>query len=262
MQKIIYVFIALVLFPFITNGQDKDWIIKKDSIFSSSESDHFTLHFVTGHISIEDGEKILSEREIAYKQISDFFEINSNLKVNIFLFENERLKYEMTGHNGYGWGFENNIVEVYNDTIKVDPYHELVHILGYTISEPTALIDEGTAVYLSQKYGNKPFSKLLGYPGKSINEILLLINETERLIDLETLISYNKISEATNVILAYCESASFVEFLIKEFGKRKYLEFYKSLSSSDIVKNALIFQKIYGNEIEQIEKDWIKQINK
>ncbi|MCP4310580.1 MAG: hypothetical protein GY790_04910, partial [Bacteroidetes bacterium] len=173
----ILIIILFIVLPFEINGQEKEWILNKDSIYTSTTSKHFKLYSVHGHISTKIQKKILDERELAYKQISDFLGININIEINIFLFQNGQLKYDVTGHEGYGWGFDNNIVEVYNDSIKVDPYHELVHILGYTLSKPPALIDEGLAVYLSQIYGDKPFSKLLGYPLQSINEILTLLLE-------------------------------------------------------------------------------------
>ena len=249
----------LISYPLIITGQDKDWINNTDSLFTIYRSEHFKLKTIDGHISNDNKEQILIEREIAFKQISDFFRIDPDLEIIIYLFENEQLKYEITGHKGYGWGFNNIIVEVYNDTIKVDPYHELVHVIGYTLSEPPARTSSKTPVQLSQKFGNNPFSKLLGYEGKSINEILLILIQTEEIVSIETLLSYKEIGEANNTIIAYCVSASFVEFLIEQFGNSKFLELYKSLSNPDIVNNELTFQKIYGNEIKQIENEWKKQ---
>ena len=98
----------------------------------------------------------------------------------------------------------------------------MAHVLGYTLNKPPALIDEGTAVYLSQLYGDKAFSRIIGYPTKSV-------------------------------------TASFVEFLIKEFGKQKFLELYKSLSNANSDRNEMIFEKIYRVKFNQIEYEWTKQ---
>ncbi|MBK6282426.1 MAG: hypothetical protein IPF54_06910 [Draconibacterium sp.] len=140
----------------------------------------------------------------------------------------------------------------------MDPYHELVHVIGYILNEPPALIDEGTAVYLSQLYGDKAFSKMIGYPTKSINEILLLHNKKEGLITISTLLSYDEIGNSNKFVLEYCTSASFVDFLIKEFGKQKFLELYKSLSNTNRARNEIIFEKIYRVEFSQIEYEWTK----
>lgn len=253
------ILITLILIPFSGNGQEREWLLNKDSVFTSIASEHFNLYAIYGHLSTKTRLDILNERESAYQKISGFFEIKTNLAINIFLFKNEQLKYNLTGHKGFGWGFDNNIVEVFNDSIRMDPYHELAHVLGYTLNKPPALIDEGTAVYLSQLYGDKAFSRLIGYPTKSINEILFVLNKKEGLIDISTLLSYDEIGNSNNATLAYCTSASFVEFLIKEYGKQKFLELYKSLSNANRAINELIFENIYSVEFNQIENEWTKQ---
>lgn len=259
MRSWILILIIQIFIPFSGNGQEKEWLLNKDSIFTSISSEHFSLYTFDGHLSKKTMLAILNERESAYQEISDFFEIKTNLAINIFLFKNEQLKYNLTGHKGLGWGFDNNIVEVFNDSIRMDPYHELVHVLGYTLNKPPALIDEGTAVYLSQLYGDKAFSKFIGHPTKSTNEILLWLNKSQGLITISTLLSYDEIGNSNKVILAYCTSASFVEFLIKKFGKQKFLELYKSLSDANSAKNEMIFEKTYGLAFKQIEYDWTKQ---
>ncbi len=257
MRNWILILIFLIFIHCSDNGQEKKWLLNKDSLFTSISSEHFNLYTFEGHLSEKSKSHFLIERESAYGEISNFFEIKTNLSINIFLFKNEQIKYNLTGHKGFGWGFDNNIVEVFNDSIQIDPYHELAHVIGYTLNEPPALIDEGTAIYLSQLYGDKAFSRLIGYPTKSINEILLLFNKNEKVLTISTLLSYNDIGDN----LAYCTSASFVEFLIKEFGKQKFLELYKSLSNSNSDKNKMIFEKIYGIKFNQIENKWAKQNN-
>lgn len=254
------IFIILIIIPFCGSAQNRKWLLNKDSLFTSISSEHFKLYSFEGHLSKKTKIDILNKRELAYKKICDFFEIKTDLVINIFLFRNEQVKYNLTGHKGLGWGFDNNIVEVYNDSIRVDPYHELVHVLGYTLNEPPALIDEGTAVYLSQLYGDKAFSKFIGYPTKSINEILLLLNQKEGLISISTLLSYDEIGNSKQAILQYCTSASFVEFLILKYGKQKFLKLYKSLSNSNRARNEMTFEKVYNVKFKQIENEWAKQM--
>lgn len=259
MRNWILILIILIFIPYRDNGQEREWLLSKDSVFTSISSEHFNLYSFDGHLSKKTSLDFLNERESAYREISDFFGIKPNLAINIFLFKNEQLKYNLTGHKGIGWGFDNNIVEVFNDSIRMDPYHELAHVLGYTLNKPPALIDEGTAVYLSQLYGDKAFSKMIGHPTKSINEILLLLNQRKGLINISTLLSYYEIGNSNKVDLEYCTSASFVEFLIQEFGKQKFLELYKSLSNANSASNEMLFEKIYHVHINQIEYEWTKQ---
>lgn len=257
MRNWILILIFLIFIQCDNNEQKKEWLLNKDSLFTSISSEHFNLYTFEGHLSEKTKSHFLNERESAYRKISDFFEIKKDISINIFLFQDKQTKYNLTGHEGFGWGFDNNIVEVFNNSIRIDPYHELAHVIGYTINKPPALIDEGTAVYLSQLYGDKAFSKLIGYPTKSINEILLFLNKNEKELTISTLLSYNDIGDN----LAYCTSASFVEFLIKNYGKEKFLKLYKSLSNTDNDKNKIIYENIYGVKFNQIEYEWTKYKN-
>lgn len=259
MRNWILILIFLIFIQCSDNGQEKEWLLNKDSLFTSISSEHFNLYTFEGHLSEKTKKNFLNERESAYREICNFFEIKTNFSVNIFLFKSEQIKYKLTGHKGLGWGFDNNIVEVFNDSIRIDPYHELAHVIGYTLNEPPALIDEGTAVYLSQLYGDKAFSSLIGFPTKSINEILLLLSKNENVITISTLLSYDEIGNSKNATLDYCISASFVEFLIKKYGKQKFLELYKSLPKANSDKNKIMFEKIFSDKFDQIENEWTKQ---
>ena len=102
MRNGIIIAILLILLPFIHYGQEREWLLNKDSLFTSITSEHFTLYSVKGHLSAETRQEILKERELAYREISYFFKMKVDLAINIFLFESEQLKYKITGHNGWG----------------------------------------------------------------------------------------------------------------------------------------------------------------
>jgi hypothetical protein len=88
-----------------------------------------------------------------------------------------------------------------------------------------------------------------------------LLNKRQGLINISTLLLYDEIGNSNKAILEYCTSASFVEFLIKEFGKQKFLELYKSLSNTNSARNKMLFEKIYRVEFSQIEYEWTKHKN-
>lgn len=253
-------FLVFSLSSTLLLGQEKDWLLQKDSLFLNSNTEHFNIFYLKNALDKTQLRDFALSRELAYDSISNFFQIDINLSTNIFLFPDEQIKQKITGHKGVGWAFENNIVEVFNDSIRVDPYHELVHRLGYSISKPPALIDEGLAVYLSHKFADKPFSKVLGFPENSINEILQLLTEEEGLIRISTLYSMDEIGEAENVPLAYCQSASFVEYLITSYGQKPFLELFTSFSRMDKAEYEQAFLQLYGRTIEEAERDWIKHV--
>ena len=69
------------------------------------------------------------------------------------MFPDAKSKKEETGNPGDGWAFSNNIVEVYNEKTKLDPFHELAHIISGEVGNPPAMLDEGFAIYVSEKLG-------------------------------------------------------------------------------------------------------------
>ncbi|MEP1096055.1 MAG: hypothetical protein ABJG78_13155 [Cyclobacteriaceae bacterium] len=244
----------------VLSGQDQDWLSGRDSLFQNTNSKHFNIFYLEDVLSKSQLQDLVTSREIAYDSIANFFQLTIDISTNIFLFPDEQIKQRITGHRGHGWAFENNIVEVFNDSIRVDPYHELVHRLGYSISTPPALIDEGLAVYLSHKFAHKPFSKTLGFPENSINEILHFLTKDKDLIEISTLYSIDEISQANNAPLAYCQSASFVEYLITTYGKETFLELFTSFAKTSRGEYEQVFFQLYGKKIDQVENQWIKYV--
>ena len=76
--------------------------------------------------------------------------------------------------------------------------------------------------------------------------------------------SYDDIGEAQNPVLAYCQSASFVKFLIEVYGKEKFLTLFKSISNKTSSNHVEVFQKIFELDLNTIEIRWIKwlELNK
>jgi hypothetical protein len=122
MRKWLLILIFLIFNLCSSNRQQKEWLLNRESIFTKRSSEHFNLYTFEGYLSEKTKLNFLNERESAYREISNFFGIKSNLEVNIFLFKNEQLKYNLTGHEGLGWGFDNNIVEVTSVPLKSGRY--------------------------------------------------------------------------------------------------------------------------------------------
>ena len=93
-----------------------------------------------------------------------------------------------------GWAFGDNIVEVYNDESKLDPYHEIVHIIarhlyGYTV----AALNEGLAVYLSVLLNDTLIRDSLGEP---YSDMIKTFHKNGELFSLTELLSFDNISNA------------------------------------------------------------------
>ncbi|MHC4648105.1 MAG: hypothetical protein ACYTBJ_21810, partial [Planctomycetota bacterium] len=82
-------------------------------------------------------------------------------------------------------------------------------------------------------------------------------------IELEELIAYTEIgSRESRPPVAYAEAASFVKFLIDEYGRDRFLEAYKTLRNSGKKQvhqqNIRELERIYGKSLQELQEDWEK----
>ena len=175
----------------------------------------------------------------------------------IFLFPDHASKTTFTAHQGMGWALPNKtIYEVHNENEKVDPYHELVHVISAKIGNPPAMFNEGHAVY---HHENRLWN---GFHFDAWAKTYYLDGD---LIPLRTLLMFREIgSPASYPAIAYPQSASVVKYLIDRFGYEKFLKAYELINMEDITAGAeVIDQKleaVYGMNIEIIENEWLNYI--
>ncbi|KAA3662598.1 MAG: hypothetical protein DWQ10_02080 [Calditrichaeota bacterium] len=181
--------------------------------------------------------------------------------VQLYFFPDEKTKYDITGHRGAGWGFGDTIVEVYNDSTQLDPFHELVHVLGYKSGHPPAMLDEGLAVHLSEELGSDAFAGFIGYPGQTLDEVFKVLIRSDRLISIQQLFNYKEIAEAPDVVLAYVQSASFVKFLLKTGGRERFLDLFAGSGPNAIEANEALFEQIYEMSLLEAEKKWMRWLS-
>jgi hypothetical protein len=131
---------------------------------------------------------------------------------------NAKTKEQETGHRGAGWAFGNVIVEVFNEQTQLDPYHEVAHVVARQLGNPPALLNEGFAVYLSERMGGDALEHL-GSPGLRVNEVVHQNRMAGKYIPLVRLLTFTEIGTVdSRPEIAYAEAGSFVKFLVEEFG--------------------------------------------
>ncbi|HUW20396.1 MAG TPA: hypothetical protein VMW16_13950 [Sedimentisphaerales bacterium] len=221
---------------------------------------HFDIYYQRGSPAEKEIEKIARDREAGYGAICEFLGKDSQVKIKLILFEDEKTKWFETGHQGRGWAYGNTTVEVYNQQEQLDPYHETTHVLMGSLGNPPALFNEGFAVYMSERLGAHALEDLGGRQA-TIYERARELKTKGEWIELEELIAYTEIgSVESRPPVAYAEAAAFVKFLIDNYGKEKFLRAYKKLKSSDNEKvhkrNVKRLAGIYGKSLEELEKQW------
>ena len=223
-------------------------------------TEHFDIYYYKDSTAEKEIEQLSQQKEKGFEDICSFLGKNVDVKIRIVLFDDMETKQWETGHQGMGWAFGKTIVEVYSQDAKLDPYHEAVHVIMSDQGSPPALFTEGFAVYMSEKLGAYALESLSG--GKSsIYERTTALKKQNKLIPLKELITYTDIgSEETKPAVAYPEAASFVKYLVDEYGKRKFLKAYKYLKNSSDEKiykqNSKKLAKMYGSSLEELITQW------
>jgi hypothetical protein len=232
--------------------------------FQEHDSEHFRIYFFPASLAARDVNTIAAVRESAFRKISELLGVTHPEPVRLFFFPDGETKKRETRHTGDGWAFDSTIVEVYNEDTKLDPYHELAHIIAGRLGDPPALFNEGFAVYVSELMGADAL-KALGSPGKRVDEAVAAHRSEGKFIPLDKLFTFTDIgSEESQPSISYPEAASFVKFLIAKHGLEKFRQAYKSLENSDdalvIRKNQQTFREIYGKLPSEIEPEWLTSL--
>ena len=232
--------------------------------FLKHDSEHFRIYFFPASLAARDVSAIAAQRESAFRKISELLGVAYPEPIRLFFFPDGDTKRRETGHTGDGWAFDRTIVEVYNEQTKLDPYHELTHILAGRLGNPPALFNEGFAVYVSELMGADAL-KALGSPGKKVDEAVVAHRNEGKFIPLDKLFAFADIGpEESQPTISYPEAASFVKFLIAEYQLEKFRQAYKSLENSDneatMHKNQQTFRQIYGKLPSELEPEWLNSL--
>ncbi len=224
------------------------------------------IYYYKDSTASRDIDLICSQREAAIQRISEFAGIRHGSMIRLVFFEDPEEKILSTGHQGNGWAFGNTIVEVYNDEVKLDPYHEIAHIVMGKAGEPPAIFNEGYAVYISEQLGSKALKHLSGGEQTILEKTQQLKKEGE-LIALKELMTYTEIgSKESNPPVAYAEAGCFVKYLCDTYGKDSFLKAYQSLKNSNKKqhhkKNLQRLKKIYDKDLKTLESEWHEYIDK
>ncbi|MBI5386423.1 MAG: hypothetical protein HZA90_17265 [Verrucomicrobia bacterium] len=229
-------------------------------------TDHIDIHYFPGSKAEADINQIAREREAGVQAVNDLLGTATSERLCLVFFDDLDTKARVTSHRGEGVADGYTIVEVYNDQVKLNPYHEATHALASEIGRPPAALLEGLAEYVSEKLGAAPL-KDVGGGQATLYGFVCESREKGRWIPLSELLAYTNIGSQGRErnLLAYAESGAFTKFLIEAQGKEKFLEAYRRLrNGSDKAvqeRNAEKVQEIYGTSLWALEGPWIEALS-
>jgi hypothetical protein len=233
--------------------------------FMEERTAHLTLLAAPGTAAARDLRKIATEREAAVKTIADVLGTNFDGRIRMVFYPDSATKTRAIGHVGMGLAFNRNIVEIYSDSQRLDPFHEVTHIVAEGQGDPPAAFSEGLATYMTERLGADALEHL-GHPGVKIRPVACELLRGKRLIPLDSILHYTDIgSTGTYGDISYPEAASFVQFLVEKRGVAQFRDAYRRLvSSNDPAQwrtNESVLRGIYGLSIQELEREWLTSLS-
>lgn len=199
--------------------------------FIVKETEHIVFHFdpilaAEGKINDE----FVKIREKSFNNISQFFQGKMPKKIDFFVWSStERLRNNTGAVGGYSVPEFCISQTVYEQT----PGHELTHVISHyhaKILHKSALINEGTAVYLDQTNSNR------------MERARQILKEADlKSVNIPDIWEIKNINEKAY----YAIAGAWVEFLIEKEGKSKFLEFF----TNQTFENA---KRIYAQNIDSL----------
>lgn len=200
------------------------------------ESDNFRFHFQ--NMNDAEIEKYISSREIAYREINEFFKSTLPKKIDFYVWESrEDAKNILRANLGFARPSLCLVHTHYQQTIG----HEMTHVISnYTteIKNKTRFINEGTANCFDLSNLDK-FKLVKNW---------IAVNKQITIKD------YWANGEKFGEDILYPLSGLFVKELIDNFGKEKFLEFFKNQT----YENA---KMVFGNKLDTMIEEFEKKIN-
>ena len=221
---------------------------------------HFNIYCYPGSTAEKEMAIIKAQREDTYRKIAEFLGLCEDLTIDLYFFEDGETKRKVTGHTGAGWAYGTSMVEVYNEQTKVNPYHELVHVvMDYLYGPSVSAFSEGFAVYLCNLFNDMPSSDKIndGY-GEKIKDY----HRNGELFTLTDLLSFEIGHTESKPLISYPQAASFIEYAISKLTKVGFISLYASLhedySPDGIAGNIAKIEGAFECGIYDIEKEWLE----
>jgi hypothetical protein len=223
--------------------------------FDELHTPHFDIYAYRGSPGARDIQRIVADRERAVRQVGDMLGTELRRRILIVLYADSATKVNETGHVGMGWATNDMIVEIYNDRQRLDPYHELVHIVAGQIGSPPAVLDEGFATYVAELLGADALEHL-GHAGRTVDQATCDLTTRGKRVSLDSLLRLSEFggSEAPGDVM-YPQGASAVKFLVERYGLEKFRRAFAA-SWGDRSTRAAEFTRVFGVTPVEADERW------
>jgi tetratricopeptide (TPR) repeat protein len=249
-----------LLQPSHLGTQGLEWEGRVYPPFKVRESESFIFYYFPGSDAEKDMERIIPQRQKILQKLQKDFQVKLPGKSIFFFYPDAESARKLTGHRADGWAYGRTIVEVYGPRRKIDPSHELVHLVAGQIGNPPVLLAEGLATSREKNFDNA------GKYHASVEDWCRAFLKENALIPLSVLLEYTSFGEdLTRPRIAYPEAACFTNYLQETYGWEKFRKAYAEMVNDPNPtvqeRNLDRFEGIYGISLRQAEADWKEKLS-
>ena len=216
-----------------------------------------------GSLAARRAEDIATRRVGAIEEIAALLDVSPPDRIRLVFYPDSATKTGQTGHIGAGWASGTTIVEIYNEELQLDPFHELSHVLTYELGDPPAVLDEGFATYVSERLGADAL-EYMGSSGLTVDEAACRAFEAGTAHSIERLVALEEIgSVESRAEVAYPQAASLVKFLLGRYGLESLRQVFRLAAGAegtagDRTRGAL--EQVLGVGLGELETEWKAEI--
>ncbi len=215
--------------------------------FTLTRRTPFEIYTWKGSLADRQIDAIAAARLRALHRIETLLAAPEPSRIRLVFYPDAQTKLEQTGHRGVGWALGSTLVEVYNDSVRLDPYHELAHVVAGEVGSPPPLLAEGFAIYATERLGGDALA-FLGLPGRTVDEVVCGVAGSDDFIPLRDLLALDNIgSTAERAGREYAEAGSFVRYLVASAGWPRFRRAYAELDGdATSQENMEKLRTVYG----------------
>jgi hypothetical protein len=201
--------------------------------FHARTTPQLTVYGVRGMFSAEQLDSVAASRSHAVQELNRMLDVKPPPGLTLVLYPDGASKTADTHHVGAGMTKGSYLAEVFNDSIRLDPFHEIAHAMSGQLGWAPAWLNEGFAVYASEHLGADALAQIVS-PGTTVDQATCELRRAGNLLPMADLMLLPDIGpEESQPHVSYPQAASFTSYLVRRFGWPALRTAYATISASD-----------------------------
>jgi hypothetical protein len=225
--------------------------------FDRRTASHLTVYAVADMFSPEQFDSVAASRAHAVVELSGLLDVRPPPGLTLVFYPDGSSKTADTRHVGAGMTKGRFLAEIFNDSIRLDPFHEIAHAVAGQLGWAPAWLNEGFAVFASEYLGADALAQL-GSPGKTVDEATCDLRRAGELLPLAELTLLPDIGpEESRPHVSYPQAAAFTGFLVHRSGWPALRNAYATLSAwGPVEDNEDAFARAFGVRTAEAAELW------